>query len=154
MALTFFKEDTFLLQGLALSSCLTHASERRDAPAALQSHAVYARSACGRKGAVYASLSQVLSTAWLSQSQTSASLLSWTASRISNYLLPSVPSQIFYFPRLQPWEDRSLMHVCLFIYKWVISIWLWPLQLVLKPVLCVEESIFYLMVDIFTPCVS
>lgn len=32
MALKLFKKDTFLLQGLALNSCLTHTSERRNAP--------------------------------------------------------------------------------------------------------------------------
>lgn len=135
MALKFCKEDTFLLQGLGLNSHLTHTSKRRDAPTALQSRTVSAHSACGRKRA---SLSQFLSTALLSQSQTSASMLSWTVSQISNYLLPSVPAQIFYFPRLQPWEDHSLMHVYLFIYKWIISMWLWPLQLASKPVLCVK----------------
>ena len=112
MALKFFKEDTFLLQGLALNSCLTQASERRDAPAALQSRAVSACSACGRKGAVCTSpnFSQLLGWA-----RAKCLPLSWTVSQISSYPLPSAPSQIFYFPRLQPWEDHSLMHVCLFI---------------------------------------
>lgn len=135
MALKLLQRRTLLIQGL--DSCLTHANTKREGvpwqPCRLCMFCM-----CQKKNSIHISLLVSLNC--------SAELepnvcFCWSASWISNYPLPSAPSQIFYFPRLQPWEHHSLMHVYLFIYNWVISMWLWPLQLTSNPC-CVQRSPF------------
>lgn len=121
----------------SLGSCLTHANTRREGvpwqPCRLCMFCM-----CQKKNSVHNSLLVSLNCSAEPEPNV---CLCWSASWISNYPLPSAPSQIFYFPRLQPWEHHSLMHVYLFIYNWVISMWLWPLQLTSNPC-CIWRSPF------------
>lgn len=137
MASAFFKEVT---PARALNSCLTHWGRDAAVPAALQALHVL----CGQDKGHWSHLSPSFPQC-LPEPKGNFCLYIKL-----NCITTSWLSLTFCFPRLQPWKT-ILWGV--FVYKWVISMGLCPLQLASKAEQCVEESVFHLTADSWFPWV-